>query len=181
MKSFLEYLVENYVERLSQAGVSQDIIDYVQTLDNRDRGRAIASLLANPNQSIDDIKPGEKFRVDDEKTHQWILDADPSADKVYYRVIAQWLAGKSIRLPEDTGRLREVLKDYNLHKSKYQTAYVSKYEKFTDLEREYKELTEKQKYKWLGDGDLPRGAYLIGQNHDWYYYQAHDREAMLPW
>ena len=101
---YIRFLAENYQARLSQRGVGQDILDYIETLRGQEKGKAIAKIMSNPKLELDDLKY-EEFRLEDDTKHFDVMDADPTiVDNVnridthtptgdYYRIIAKWLNG----------------------------------------------------------------------------------------
>ena len=135
-------LLEGYQERLTQAGVAQEVIEYIETLDSTDKGRAIASLLANPEQTIDDIKP--EWMEYDSKYDGHIRRIDPTPKLRYYRVIEQWFEngslaeyfdgdGEYINLQD----VSEMVEHFDQNKNDYSTTYLSRFTDFEEFAKEY--------------------------------------------
>lgn len=191
----LKFICENYKEKLIKKGVSQDTIDYLESIPQSDRGKLISRLMANPLLTQDDLKVKEKFTLDNTE-HKRVLDADPTPKKDYYNIIAHWagwipsrdyeLAGipkeyyemeTVIRLPEDAERVKEVLSYYNQNKGKFKTKHVYKYHHFQDLEQEYLEVSnQKSKNQTIRDIKM-QGATKIIDNSDWRVYEITTVEA----
>jgi hypothetical protein len=62
---YFRFITENYATTLKRKGVSDLVIKHVETLPNREKGKAISKLMANPKLTIDtltDEDPKEGFR-----------------------------------------------------------------------------------------------------------------------
>lgn len=146
-----KFLLENYQQRLGSKGVPQGVIDYLETIsDVKIRGDMIARLMSNPRMSVEEISKLIKakrdvFRHPDLRTHNMILAADPTPNKIYYKIIHDWYEKFLGRLEEDRGRILLTLDHYNKFKSKYKTSYIHKYKTFQDLEKEYHEIVGRVK------------------------------------
>lgn len=161
----LQFLLENYQERLAQRGVSQDIIDYIDTIKNTSkRGQAISKAMSNPRLTLQDIRPPidrkHALFMINERLWKQVVDADPTKENDYFDIIMLWANGakwiekenrwapnarlESIRLPEDAYRVREVLEYFNKNKTRFKTKYINRYRTFQELEQEYLDVSGKK-------------------------------------
>lgn len=178
--SELKFLLENYQERLAKRGVNQDVIDYIDSIEsNSDRGKIISKAMSNPRLTLDQVKPKERFRASDNRLHRHIISADPTPNNDYYETIYNWAKGKqrSIILPEDIVRIKEVLEHYNKHKNRYSTKYISKYKGFTEVEQEWLDVSGKEKGMKETPHKNMRGAELLHKNSTWRIYLITSKEA----
>ena len=173
-----ELIFESYEARLISRGVSQEIIEYIASLNSSDRGGVISKVMSNPKLSLDDVRLKEKFRVKNNAQHKMILDADPTPDKSYYEILAKWFTvDKTISLPNDTERTTEVLDYYNKNKRRFATAYITKYKTFQELEQEYLTLSgKKSKRREIKDIKVD-GSTKMYENSTWVGYAVTTYEA----
>lgn len=200
MISFKSYqmLVEDYQTTLKRKGVDSNTINFVVKLSNKDRGKAIAKLMANPRLKIDDLEqvdPQEILAKRFPKAAKDIANADPTNDKSYFDVILWWLNGmvfntsrkkfevarekptQNIILPEDSARVKEVLGYYNKNKNRFKTKYISRYKSFHELEQEYLDVANKRSKRQQIKDIKTEGADKLYEDGDWVMWGITTPEA----
>ena len=84
---------------------------------------------------------------------------------------------RSIILPEDNSRILEVLRYYNQNKRRFKTTYISKYERFQDLEQEYLDVSgTRSKRQEIRDMKM-EGADKFYEDINWKVYAITTEEA----
>jgi len=166
-----ELIFESYEARLISRGVSQEIIEYIASLNSSDRGGVISKVMSNPKLSLDDVRLKEKFRVKNNAQHKMITDADPTPDKSYYEILAKWFTvDKTLSLPNDTERTTEALDYYNKNKRRFATAYITKYKTFQALEQEYLTVSGKKSKRQEIKDIKVEGSTKMYENSTWAVY-----------
>lgn len=134
-------LLENYIQAMRSKNVSEDVIAYLESIENSvARGRLIRMVMSNSTLSVADLKKKEGtylgFRHSNDAIHKDILDADPTKNKNYYKIIHDWYEGHYNRIREDIDRLHEVLTHYGLKRSLYSKKNPADYKTFQEMESE---------------------------------------------
>lgn len=182
MITLLEFklLLENYREALSKKGVDSSIIDFIDKLDNKQKGEAIAKLMRNPRLELIDVIPEKKFRASDPRIHAFIQTVDPSRDLKYYRVVYSWIQNGSVQTNNRfAGSVKESLGFFHENKKFFDTSYLNKYETFQDFWRAYEkalkasEETERKKK----ERELERNAPKIYEDSKYKVYMVKSYEA----
>ena len=111
-------------------------------------------------------------------------EADPSKNKKYTQKILNWYKDKQFR-QEDVGRIRQVLKDFETHKTKLPHSDINKYDSFHHLNSSLEGFRPKKTNMEWGDfsqDDLDHingaGATVIHDDPKYTVREVHDQRAM---